>query len=71
MKCLFIAQSEIWKIKILFTYSKIFQFCDFMSNFCEMVKTSAIFGCPKKFKLIKYERIIYDLKARDPEILNM
>ena len=28
-------------------------------------------GCPKKFKLLKYEHIINHFKARDLEILNM
>ena len=59
------------KLRFYLHIRKIFQFCEFMNNFRKMPKNLAIFGCPKNFKLLKYERIIYDLKARDPEILNM
>ena len=40
-----------------------------MSNFREMTPQWLQNGCPKKFKLFKYEHIIYHFTARDLEIL--
>ena len=42
-----------------------------MSNFCEMTPQWLQNGCPKKFKLLKYEHITYSFEARNPEILNI
>ena len=39
-----------------------------MSKFREMTPQWLQNGCPKNFKLLKYEYIIYHFKARDLEI---
>ena len=42
-----------------------------MSNFREMTPQWLQNGWPKKFKLLKYEHIIYIFEARGMEISNM
>ena len=42
-----------------------------MSNFHEMSLQWLQNGCTKKFKLFKYEHIIYSFEARNLEISNM
>ena len=39
-----------------------------MSNFRKMTPQRLQNGCPKNFKLLKYEHIIYHFKARDLEL---
>ena len=38
-----------------------------MSNFREMIPYWSQNSCPKKFKLLKYEPVIYSFEARDLE----
>ena len=40
-----------------------------MSKVSRNDSTMAWDGCPKNFKLLKYEHIVYHFKARDLEIL--
>ena len=42
-----------------------------MSDFREMTPQWLQNGCPKKFKLLKYEHIIPSFEARNLEILNV
>ena len=42
-----------------------------MSNFREMAPQWLQNGCSKKFKLLKYEYVIYHFKARGLEISNI
>ena len=55
------------EIPISFKYFKDI-FREFMSKFSRNDSQSLRSGCPKKFKLLKYEHIIHHFKARDLEI---
>ena len=50
----------VWRFRFIFNFLKIFW----------LLNGSGV-KCYKKFKLLKYEHIIYSFEARDLEILNM
>ena len=66
-----ILKGILWRFEFNLNFSKIFSFRDFMSNFREITPQWLENGCPKKFKLLIYEHIIYSFEARNLEILNM
>ena len=66
-----ILKGIVWRFRFILNFSKIFWFREFMSKFSRNDSQWLSSKCLKKFKLLKYEHIIYSFEARTLEILNM
>ena len=66
-----ILKEIVWRFWFSLNFQKYFDVVTLWANFRKMTPQWLLNGCLKKFKLLKYQHIIYSFEARNLEILNM
>ena len=66
-----ILKGILWRFRFILNFWKYFDFAILSAIFAKWLRNGSRMAVRKKFRLLKYEHIIYSFEARNLEILNM